>query len=212
MEQSELVLLEIVLLASIAAFFALRLYSVLGKRTGHEPDPAAKPAPARRAGEPAPPQLRAAFTGPAAAGMEAIRTADGAFEPAPFVEGASKAYDLVIEAFAAGDKNTLRKLLADNVFTRYETAIDAREAAGRRQMSDLIKIDRAEIEAAELADRVARVTVRFVAELASAVTDADGKVIEGDPSQIRRVEELWTFERDVDAGDPNWTLARVAPV
>lgn len=201
-------MVEIILFASIAAFFALRLYMMLGKRTGHEPRPATAPREAEQADE-SRAKLRPAFTGPAAAGMEAIRAADGVFDPQAFLGGARGAYEMIVNAYADGDRDALSNLLAPKVLERYVAAIDAREAAGHKQISDLVKLESAKIEEAGVADGVAHVTVRYVAELATGVTDAEGAVVDGDPSQIHRAEELWTFERRTDAADPNWVLAKV---
>jgi predicted lipid-binding transport protein (Tim44 family) len=206
-------LIQIILFGSVALFFAIRLYSALGRRTGHEPKPDEAP---RRAG-PAPadeeaddrPRLRPAFTGPAAAGMEAIRAADGVFEPDAFLAGAQQAYRMVVGAFADGDRGTLQMLLAPDVMRRYGDAIDAREASGRTQIAHVADIRLAEIESARLANGVAQVEVRFDAEIAKAVKDSEGNVVEGDPDQLHRVSELWTFERRIDASDPNWVLVKV---
>lgn len=204
-------LIQIILFASVALFFGIRLYSVLGRKTGHEPeaDEIAERPLAREAGEGGRTHLRPAFTGPAAAGMEAIRAADGVFEPDAFVAGATEAYKMIVTAFAAGDRATLQPLLSPRVMERYETAIQEREAAGRTQIVHLVDMTEPEIEAARLKDGVAEVEVRFAAELATAAKDTEGTVVEGDPNQVRRVTELWTFERAVDAADPNWRLARV---
>jgi predicted lipid-binding transport protein (Tim44 family) len=203
-------LLTIILFASVALFFAVRLYTVLGRKTGHEPSAE----PKSEAAEPAPaannrPHLRAAFTGPAAAGMEAIRAADGVFEPETFLAGARQAYELIVTAFADGDRDALKGLLTDRLYAKWDQAIADREAAGRKQISDLVSLEGAEIDAAELIDGAARVTVFFKADLASAVVGPDDEPVEGDAAQIRRVNELWTFERLVESSDPNWRLAKV---
>jgi predicted lipid-binding transport protein (Tim44 family) len=206
-------LIQIILFGSVALFFAIRLYSALGRRTGHEPKPDETP---RRPG-PAPveeeaedrPRLRPAFTGPAAAGMEAIRAADGVFEPESFLAGAQQAYRMIVAAFADGDRGVLQPLLAPEVMRRYGDAIDAREAAGRTQVAHVAEIRLAEIENARVVNGVAQVEVRFDAEIARAVKDVQGNVIEGDPEQLHRVSEFWTFERRVDASDPNWVLTKV---
>jgi predicted lipid-binding transport protein (Tim44 family) len=208
-------LIQIILFGSVALFLAIRLYSVLGRRTGHEPKPD------ERRGRPSPPaieddadlderpRLRPAFTGPAAAGMEAIRAADGVFDPDSFVSGASEAYRRVVEAFAEGDRGALQALLSPEVMRRYGDAIDAREAAARTQTARVDEIRSAEIENAWLMGDKAQVEVRFDAEIAKATRDAEGEVVEGDPNQVRRVTELWTFERRIDANDPNWILVKV---
>jgi predicted lipid-binding transport protein (Tim44 family) len=206
-------LLQIILFASVALFFAIRLYTLLGRRTGHQPKPDEQPpgrGPAATLDEEADdrPRLRPAFTGPAAAGMEAIRAADGMFEPESFLAGAKEAYRRIVAAFAAGDRGALQPLLAPDVMRRYGDAIDAREAAGRTQVAN-VEVRQAEIESAMLRDGKARVEVRFDAEIAKATYDAAGEVVEGDPDQMRRVTELWTFERVVDSPDPNWALVKV---
>ncbi|MCG8441928.1 MAG: Tim44/TimA family putative adaptor protein [Caulobacterales bacterium] len=202
-------LIEFILFASVAVFFALRLYMVLGRRTGHQPRPADASANTRESA--GAPRLgpRPAFTGPGAAGMEAIRAADGVFEPEAFLTGARGAYETIVAAFADGDRELLKSLLSASVNKKWTEAIDAREAAGRRQVSDLVRIERAEIEDARLDDTRAQVSVRFEADIASGQTDADGVVLEGDPTHIARVAEIWTFERDVESRDPNWVLAKV---
>jgi predicted lipid-binding transport protein (Tim44 family) len=207
-------LLQIILFASVALFFAIRLYSLLGRRTGHQPKPdeqaaARASAPTLEDETEGRPRLRPAFTGPAAAGMEAIRAADGMFEPEAFLVGAGEAYRRIVTAFAAGDRGALQPLLASDVMRRYGDAIDAREAAGRKQVAHVAEVRQAEIENAVLRDGKAQVEVRFDAEIAKATYDSKGAVIEGDPDQLRRVTEFWTFERLVDSSDPNWTLIKV---
>lgn len=208
-------LIQIILFGSVALFLAIRLYSVLGRRTGHEPKPD------ERRGRPSPaaleddaeaddrPRLRPAFTGPAAAGMEAIRAADGVFDPERFLVGATEAYRLVVGAFAEGDRGALQPLLSPEVMRRYGDALDAREAAGRTQTARVAEIRLAEIENAWLMGDKAQVEVRFDVEIAKATRDAEGEVVEGDPNQLRRVTELWTFERRIDADNPNWILVKV---
>lgn len=201
--------LLIILFASVAAFFGVRLYTLLGRREGHEGPPpglASEPelaAPATALDAPT------VFTGPAAAGMEDIRRADGVFEPQSFVTGARKAYEMIVQAFADGDRGTLESLLTPYVYAKWAKAIDDREAAGLRQVSDIVRIMVAEIEAASLTDDRAAVSVRFEAEIAAGQTDADGAVVDGDPAKINKVIEVWTFERDVTSSDPAWSLAKV---
>ena len=200
-------LLELLLLAGLAGFVLFRLYATLGRRTGHEQPPEAPPPVAEAAPTG---NLRPAFTGAAAAGLEAIAAADPGFEPKGFLAGARTAYEWIVGAFADGDLGKLEDLLAPPVFARYKTAIEAREKDGRRQLTDLVRITATEIEKATLDNGVARVTVRFAADLASAILSKDGETVEGDPSRIRRSEEDWTFERDTRTGDPNWRLSTVA--
>ena len=202
-------LFQIVIFAAIAGFFLYRLYTVLGRRTGHEPEPGSiqKPQEAIDAPKEGP---RPAFTGPAAAGMEAIRRVDKSFDPDEFLNGAKGAYEMIVTAFAEGDRDTLKRFTASNVYDRYEKAIAAREVKDQKQVTDIVRIAQAEIESAELVGKTARVKVHFEADLATVVTDKDGQTIEGDASQIVTTTEGWTFERDAGARDPNWVLARVS--
>jgi predicted lipid-binding transport protein (Tim44 family) len=199
-------LIPFILIAGLALFFAIRLYSILGRRTGHEPEPGDLE---RVRAENERPALRPAFTGPAAAGMEGIRSADGVFDPESFVSGAVEAYKLIVDAFSRGDRGALEPLLAPEVMQRYASAIDAREAAGQTVETHVTTIRQAEIEDASLKDGLARVEVRFEAEIATETKNAEGETVEGDANQLRPVTELWTFERLVDSPDPNWRLAKV---
>lgn len=198
-------LFPLILFATIAVLFAVRLYLVLGKRSDDDGAPApgsASPALAHTGPRPA-------FTGPAAAGMEDIRAADGVFDPDEFLEGARQAYAMVGEAFARGDRDTLKSLLSDTVFTKWNEAIDAREEAGNTQLFELSRLSSAEIDEAGLRDGLASVTVRFAADLSTAVRNRDGEVIDGDPARIQRVDEIWTFQRNVASSNPNWLLSKV---
>lgn len=205
-------LFQILIFAAIAGFLLYRLYTVLGRRTGHMPSP--QDSAPRAGSDDVPPaasdRIRPAFTGPGAAGMEDIRRADGRFDPGQFVEGARGAYEMIVEAFANGDRETLQRYLAEPVYERYETAIDAREEKNQTQTTDIVRLAKAEIEDAELDGKTARVKVHFEADLSTVVRDAEGEIVEGDPSRVRQASETWTFERDVKARDPNWVLTKVA--
>lgn len=205
-------LFQILIFAAIAGFLLYRLYMVLGRRTGHMPSPqdsATRPG-GEEAQPPASDRIRPAFTGPGAAGMEDIRRADGRFDPDQFVEGARGAYEMIVEAFAEGDRETLRRYLAEPVYERYETAIQSREEKKQNQTTDIVRLAKAEIEDAELDGKTARVKVHFEAELSTVIRDKEGEIVEGDPSRVRQASETWTFERDVKARDPNWVLTKVA--
>lgn len=190
--------LEILILAFIAGFVLFRLYTTLGKRTGAErPEP--RPAPvqgplAPDLGAPVPPKTFAG--GQAGEGLTAIVRADPNFDAEFFLTGAKGAYELIVGAFAKGDKETLRGLLTPRVFESYSAAIDARDAKGEAG-PELVRLKGGDIADAALQADIARITVRFEAELAEG---AHG---------IRDAREKWTFERDVRSPDPNWRLARV---
>ena len=214
-------MLEIVLLAMVAAFLGLRLYSVLGRRAEHEEEsipqrfdpsgnaPAAAPAlsPAQPAAVPAPRAPEMVGVMPAVErGIREIAAADGKFELGNFVEGARGAYRMILEAFWQGDKETLRALCDDSVYAGFAAAIDAREAAGEVLENSLIRIEETRIHSASLDGRIARVAVLFVADIAAVTRDAAGNVIAGSLDDAIESRDVWTFSRNVAARDPNWVL------
>ncbi|WP_414712171.1 Tim44/TimA family putative adaptor protein [Sphingomonas sp.] len=201
----------------IAAFLALRLYSVLGKRTGHhQPMPraaedaavAARPQ-ARTIDMPAEarePQMRA-IDDKAEAGVRAVIAADSSFDVAQFVDGAKGAYRMILEAFWKGDRETLNWLAEDDVRAAFERAIDEREAAGQTLENRLVAIERATIVDAGVEGSLARIAVRFDADIAAVTRDADGNVIAGSLSDAVETHDVWTFARRLRSDDPNWKLA-----
>lgn len=209
--------LDILFFAMIAAFVVLRLGAVLGRRTGHErrrqsPVEAGSPdkvVPLRpRRGEA---EEEEAAEGDAAhralkAGLTEIRLQDPRFDLEHFLEGARVAFEMILTAFAKGDKETLQMLLAPDVYERFAKEIDRRSEAGHSLTIEVVAIRRAEVVEALMVGRRARVTVRFVSEQITATRDAEGHLIDGNPSKIIEVEDLWTFERDVRSADPNWQL------
>lgn len=202
--------IEILIFAAIAAFVLFRLYTVLGRRVGRQAPPIPSGGPPAEAAEAPVADLRPAFTGPGAAGMEAIRRADSGFAPDDFLAGARGAYEMIVTAFAAGDRETLRRFLAPAVFEKYDAAIAEREGRGLTQTTDIVRLSDTKIEDAELDGRVARLKVAFDADLSTVLRTADGAVAEGDPGRTRAAHEVWTFERDIRSRDPNWVLAKVS--
>lgn len=210
-------LLYVILLAMVAAFLALRLYSVLGKRTGHEQQPLPRAAEDRPVAQAVPRTIdvaaesrdaapRAVDSG-AEAGVRAIVQADSGFDVAQFVDGAKSAYRMILEAFWKGDRETLGWLVEDSVRAEFEAAIAAREEAGETLENRLVSIERAAIVDASLAGKVARITVRFDADIAAVTRDRDGNVIAGSMTDAVDTHDEWTFVRDLKGGDPNWKLA-----
>lgn len=206
----------VVLLAMVAGFLALRLYSVLGKRSGHEqplPKPAeervgtlAVPRTVEVAAESREPAVRA-FDSGAESGLRAIVAADPQFEVVRFVEGAKSAYRMILEAYWRGDESALRDLVSDDVLVAFGEAIEARRASGQVLDNRLIAVERATIASAGVANGEARVAVRFDADIAAVTRDADGNVIAGSTSDAVQTHDVWTFVRAVRATDPNWILA-----
>jgi predicted lipid-binding transport protein (Tim44 family) len=207
----------IVILALVALFIGLRLYSVLGERTGHEQQPILKPADpdARVDQRPAQPPAATpsttdsgdmAFLPTAGPGVRAILAADQTFDVARFLEGAKAAYRLVLEAFWKGDLAAVRSHVDDNVHETFSTAIEQREKDGLKLENRLVAIEQAVISEAALERGVAIVTVRFEADIAAVTRNEQGEVVAGSLSDAVQTRDLWTFRRDVTANDPNWLL------
>lgn len=138
--------------------------------------------------------------------LRKILSADTTFEPAPFVEGAKAAYEMIVTAFADGDRKTLKSLLSKEVYEGFVQAIDEREKRGETIESTFVGIDKAEIVEAELKGSMAQVTVKVHSQLISVTKDKEGHVIDGDPTKVADVVDLWTFARDTTSRDPNWRL------
>lgn len=213
-------IIEIVILAMIAAFLGLRLYSVLGRRAEHEEEVVprrmdqADAAPSMRVAQPqqAKPAPRTApeteSAAPAAeAGIRAIAAASPNFDLLGFLEGAKSAYGMTLEAFWAGDKDTLRDLCAADVYQGFSDAIDARSQAGETLDNRLIRIEDAMVKDAELDGRTASIVVLFTADIAAVTRDRDGKVIAGSLDDAIESRDLWTFTRQIDSPNPAWLLS-----
>jgi len=217
---------EIIILAVVAAFLGMRLYSVLGQRAEHEEesiprprDPALRPdqvepdQSADRAGErTGAPQNAHQFQAipdivPAVErGVREIAAADRRFEILGFLEGAKGAYGMVLEAFWNGDRETLKELCDDDVYESFDGAIAIREEAGEKLDNRLIRIEEAVIDSATLDGSMSRIAVRFVADIAAVTYDKDGTMIAGSLDDAIESRDIWTFMRDVHSTDPNWLL------
>lgn len=209
--------LDIIIFAMVAVFLIFKLGSVLGRRTGDEQQ---RPGPFRPMGRGAPAEAQdnvvalpdrsgeaaAAAATPLDAGLAQIKIADPAFEEKEFLAGVRSAFEMIVTAFAAGDEETLRNLLNDEVFANFKRAMDARAAAGRRQETTLVGFNAIEIVEAAMQGRQAMVTVRIVSDQINLIRDADGAVVEGDPDNSIEIVDIWTFARDTRAADPNWAL------
>ncbi|WP_026380544.1 Tim44/TimA family putative adaptor protein [Afifella pfennigii] len=219
----------------IAVVIFMRLGSVLGRRTGNEPSPyengrkpsrmATRPTPENvitlpRA-EQAPERDMAPETGapdwsalkrhakpdtPLYDGLVAISRADSAFDPDSFLNGAKSAYEMIVQGFAAGDRDTLRSLLSADVYESFSGAIAEREERGERMETTFVGFETVKLSGAALEDKVARIAVRFKSELVSVTYDKEGRVIEGDPTSVQKPDEIWTFARSTASRDPNWEL------
>ena len=207
----------IVLLAMVAAFLALRLYMVLGKRSGHEQALPPKPAEERLSPLQAPraaaeqvieqaPASDSVIEPDAAQGMRAILSADSSFDVARFIDGAKSAYRMILEAFWRGDEDELNWLVAPEVREAFVAAIAARREAGHTLDNRLVSIENAKIVAARLENRVAYVTVHFTADIAAVTRDAEGNLIAGTLEDAVTTNDSWTFMRNLRESDPNWLL------
>lgn len=216
---------DLIIFAVIALFFLFKLGGVLGKKTGHQqrPDfPAdtrddAKPGKTRAAKdddnvvrlpksfdepEPESPHL----SGPAGDGLRAIADADPDFDPDSFLEGAQAAFEMIVNAYAEGDRKTLKNLLDKATYEGFAGAIDGREKSGERMEDTLVGIDSTEFEEADLQGSTAQITLRFVSQQVNVTYDSEGRVIDGDPSKVMSVVDIWTFARSVKSRNPNWQL------
>lgn len=207
----------IVILALVALFIGLRLYSVLGERTGHEQQPILKPADpdARVEARPAQPATPAApiadagdmaFLPTAGPGVRALLASDPSFDVARFLEGASAAYRMILEAFWKGDASALRPFVDDHVYETFAGAIEQRSKDGLVLDNRLVAMDQVVIAEAAVERQAAIVTVRFEADIAAVTRNSDGEVVAGSLSDAVQTRDLWTFRRDISSRDPNWLL------
>lgn len=204
--------LDLILFGMVAAFLVLRLRSILGRRTGFErppeprmasgpvidaaPEPEAPPAPGRPLPDPASP--------PGQALARMVKLAPG-FNAGYFLAGAEAAFRIIVVAFAAGERDKLRGLLAEETYRAFDAAIAAREANGETQRTEIRAINSATIEAADLRGSLANITVRFVSDQVNITLGRDGAPVAGTDA-VTEIVDLWTFEHDLTAPDPTWRL------
>jgi predicted lipid-binding transport protein (Tim44 family) len=207
----------IIILALVALFIGLRLYSVLGERTGHEQQPILKPAdPDARVEQPAapsPPAAKAsadptdlAYLPTAGPGVRALLAAEPSFDVARFLEGAQAAYRMILESFWKGELDKIRPHVDDNVYQAFASSVEQRNSEGLALDNRLVAIEQALIAAAALEHGVAFVTVRFEADIAAVTRNKEGEVVAGSMSDAVQTRDLWTFRRNIASNDPNWLL------
>ena len=239
-------MLEILFFAIVAAFLGWRLYSVLGRRTGHEkrfdpfgqsdaptslpdreasgrdgnvrrlPEPTSRPdrtqdRPVDRNAERERRKIEAAIAGVAGdvrRSLDEIRAADPKFDPVDFIAGARVAFEMILTAFAKGDAKALRPLLSDQVFENFNGAIEERIRNKQRLETTLVGILSADIVDAEFAKDAgeARVSIKFMSQQISVTKDQEGRIVDGDPSEVANITDAWTFQRQAKSRDPNWVL------
>jgi predicted lipid-binding transport protein (Tim44 family) len=208
--------IDLILFGMIAAFLVLRLKSILGKRTGYERPPQpiqpravpAAPAPVQAApAQPAPATHRTVPESVSALGQTLARmqTIDRNFEPGAFLDGAEKAFQIIVHAFAAGDRGTLRPLLGNETWNAFDLAITEREKAGQTHVTEVRAMHGVSIETAELTGTVASIGVRIVSDQVNMTQTRSGQVITGTDA-VTEITDLWTFERDLAQPNPIWHL------
>ena len=207
---------DIILFAMIAAFLVLRLRSVLGRRTGNERRQAPMVRSPQTASDKAvplggqrivpPPPSTSTPPDTVKAGLGRIKEADPEFEPGHFLEGARGAFEIIVSAFAAGDKPRLRPLLSDEVYGPFAAAIDERKAAGETLETRILRTLRQDIAEADMVGHNARITLKLVSEQLHVLRAHDGSVVDGDPNTPLEKTDFWSFERDTRSRDPNWLL------
>ncbi|WP_427453399.1 Tim44/TimA family putative adaptor protein [Litorimonas sp. WD9-15] len=205
---------DVMIYAALATIVCVVFYSVLGKQTGFGGTPDEKVDPVAFGMEdvnkkPEPeagpdPEIERL-------GLSAITRLDPSFSIANFMNGATAAYSMILEAYAGGDRDMLKDLLTPETFEIYDEAITAREKAGQTQVTDLGRLRKASIKSARTEGSVAHIRVLYEADLTSALRDSGGNVVQGDPDVLSSVSEVWEYERDLKGKDLNWRLAEVEP-
>ncbi len=193
---TDLEVLQILFLAAVAAVVLYQLYATLGRRVGRLPEDA--PATAQPGPAPVDPNFRSE-------GLTALKTRQPDFDPTKFLAGARSAYEQIVKAYAEGDRETLKPLLAPEVMSNFEQAMAARETAGRTEKVEFLTPPRLDLEKIDMIGDIAHAVVRILAEVRTRTKDERGEGVDD-----RRTAELWTFEREVKSANPNWLLSFVA--
>jgi predicted lipid-binding transport protein (Tim44 family) len=222
-----------IIFLALAVFIFLRLRNVLGQRTGSErppydrtardvvhgtqdtnvvpmPGTVIDQAPLAPTADVVPPTDRwkgiAEPGTPLALGLDAIATQDSSFDPRHFLSGARSAYEMIVLAFANGDRRALKDLLSSEVYESFDAVIKDREKHEQKTETRFVSIDKAELVGAETRDRSAQLTVRFVSQMVSVTRDKTGAIVDGNPEKVTDITDVWTFARDITSRDPNWKL------
>ncbi len=202
---------EIILYAAIATIVCVMLYSVLGKSVGRGPENPIDPLDYMTSEPQKPAVVEPVEDEAHGPEMAKIRAANPGFTTSEFLDAAQGAYTMILEAFAEGDREQLKELLSPKVYAVYDQAITEREAEALTQVTDLARLIEASITNISVNGRIARISVLFQSELASALLNSEGETVKGDPDLLARVDEVWTFERDLKSQGPEWLLDDVAP-
>jgi predicted lipid-binding transport protein (Tim44 family) len=214
--------IDIIILAMVAGFIVLRLRSVLGSRSGHEPSEETRPSEGfARGGDnvvtlPPSPQrpqrggvsdIEPAYQGTELEpGLVQLKLADPSFSATKFLEGAAKAFEFIVSAYAKHDADSLKPLLSGDVYARFAASIQDREDRGETMNTELVVLKPPKIESIDVDSGRAAIAVRFQSEQINIIKDRDGKIIEGDRDHVDSVTDIWTFARETSSQDPNWLL------
>lgn len=208
--------IQLLVLAGIAVFLILRLKNVLGTREGFE-----KPKVAISSSERKRTDFEVIEGGPdrditdhiaddsaGAKALAAMKAAEPSFMVGDFLSGAGGAYEMILMAFEKGEMERIRPFLGADVFESFSEVVQAREAQGLTIEAHFVGVRELKLTQAEFdkKTREGEITVRFIGELTSVVRDKDGQIIEGNPNEIKRQKDVWTFARPMGADDPNWQL------
>lgn len=209
-------MLELLILGAIAVFLISRLFQVLGQKTGFENPDVALHMSQRLASEavpleedPAPDLPDKVLDGKLEASIQKIKAMDPSFRTDFFLQGATRAFEILIEAFSKGDSQTLQKLMSAEVYATFEKAIMLRQEKNQRLATTLVKLDPPTISKIKLTEAKVGITVRFVSEQINILYADDGSILEGSPKQMEEVIDQWTFERELISPNPNWCLIEI---
>jgi len=210
---------DIIVIGAIAAFIILRYRAMLGTQAGRDPSEITRPKPleeyervvqiAEREPAKTKPAVKdedAAYPDMLGISFKSMRNIDPEFSPAEFLNGAKAAFEMIIKAFNARDHETLKMLLADEVYESFKEVIETQESQNVRHETTLVAINKAEIRRAQLNGKKARITVDFVSDQIQVVRDASGTITQGNPSDVDSIADEWIFERDLSSSSPNWVV------
>jgi predicted lipid-binding transport protein (Tim44 family) len=212
--------IQLLVLAGIAIFLILRLRSVLGTREGFEkpPLPVNESKADRIGGKPEFEVIEGGVDHdiadhaeegtPTAEALAQMKRIEPSFKVGEFLQGARGAYEMILMAFEQGEIEQVAPFLNPDVHEAFTQVIEHREQQGLTVDADFIGVRELTLAGAEFdsATDTAEITVRFVGELTSVVRNAAGEIVEGDHNEIKRQRDVWTFARQMGAGDPNWQL------
>jgi predicted lipid-binding transport protein (Tim44 family) len=205
---------EVILYAAVATIVCIVLYSVLGKSAGQDPSEKLdfKTTPKlKKNNKDNPTNIKTTLEKEVSGGLNKIKLIDASFTTADFIDGAKAAYSMILEAFAEGDKKTLKTLLTTKVYKVYADEIKKREDGKLKQATDLVRLLEATVKSIKVNGKTATIEVVYKAELSSALFDGDNNLIKGDPDLLALISETWSYKKDLTSTNLNWLLSDVYP-